>query len=90
MSVNPHRRLRSETVDVSIRFTDASGEERSHDLAVCLAVNDEYQLRELNFVTRGKCGSGLDVMLAQLGIALSRIIQGRDPEGEAERAEGAL
>ena len=84
MSLNPHRRLRSETTDISIRFKDASGEERCHELAVCLAVDSRGRLRELNFVTRGKIGSGLDDMLKQLGIQISRVIQGRDPNGEAE------
>lgn len=84
ISLNPHRRLRGETVDLQIRLKDAAGEERCHNLAVCLAVDDDYHLHELNFVTRGKIGGGLDEMLSQLGIALSRIIQGRHPDGDGE------
>lgn len=74
------RRLRSETVNIKLRLKDASGEEREHRLAVCLAVDEHYRLFEMNFVTRGKIGQGLDEMLRELGIQLSRAIQGRDPE----------
>lgn len=78
-SVNPARRLRSETWDLEIRLRDASGEEHVHALAVCLAVDQRYGLRELNFVSRSRSGSGLDELLSELGIQLSRIIQGRNP-----------
>lgn len=78
-ALNAYRRLRCETVPMTIRIGDGE-----HRLAVCLAVDDDLRLRELNFVTRGKIGQGLDDMLTELGIQLSRIIQGRDPEtGEA-------
>ncbi len=67
-------RLRSETTDLRIHVGDGW-----HDLAVCLAVDDDYRIHELNFVTRGKIGHGLDDMLSELGIQISRVLQGRDP-----------
>lgn len=79
MSLNPHRRLRSETVDLEIRVGEGV-----HRLAVSLAVDEKDGLREIVFVTRGKVGHGLDDMLRELGIQLSRAIQGRNPDGEAE------
>lgn len=80
MTLNPHRRLRSETTDLLLWIKDAAGSEKCHKLAVCLAVDDQGALRELQFVTRGTIGAGLDNMLRDLGISLSRVIQGRDPE----------
>ena len=58
---------------------------------VCLAYDREGVLRELNIVSRGKIGHGLDLALHDLGIKLSRAIQGRDPDtGElAEFSEAA-
>ncbi len=39
---------------------------------------------EVVFVSRGKIGQGMDLLLSNLGIAISRAIQGRDPNtGEA-------
>lgn len=37
------------------------------------------KVQDLIFVSRGKIGQGLDHMLADLGICVSRIIQDRDP-----------
>lgn len=34
---------------------------------------------EIVFVGRGKIGNGMDLLLTNLGIALSRILQSRDP-----------
>ena len=66
-------RIPSTTWDVTI------GE--GHHLKVSLAYDkDTGTLREVVFVGRGKSGHGLDDMLSELGIKLSRIIQGRDPE----------
>ena len=72
--VNPHRRLRSETVDIEIQIDDGS-----HKFEVSLAYDDVGILREIAFVGRGKCGGGLDHILRELGIQLSRAIQGRNP-----------
>lgn len=66
-------RIPSTTWDVTI------GE--GHHLKISLAYEkDGGALREVVFVGRGKSGHGLDDMLSELGIKLSRIIQGRDPE----------
>ncbi len=69
------RRLRSETVGLNIQLANGF-----HSLAVSLAVDDDHRLREIIFVSRGKIGQGLDEMFRELGIQLSRAIQGRDPE----------
>lgn len=34
---------------------------------------------EISFVGRGKIGQGVDLLLQDMGIAVSRAIQGRDP-----------
>jgi hypothetical protein len=73
--VNAHRRLRSETVSLTLRV--ASG---CHRLDVSLAYDDAAVLREIAFVGRGKIGHGLDDMLRELGIQLSRAVQRRDPD----------
>lgn len=43
-------------------------------------------VRELFFVGRGKSGHGLDAILAELGVKLSRILQGRHAETGEELA----
>jgi hypothetical protein len=73
--LNAHRRLRSETVSLALRV--ATG---CHRLDVSLAYDGADVLREIAFVGRGKIGHGLDDMLRELGIQLSRAIQRRDPE----------
>lgn len=75
-AINPARRLRSETFDLTIRLGEGE-----HRLAVSLCyAQDSYRLTEIAFVGRGKIGHGLDDMLRELGIQLSRAIQGRDPD----------
>ena len=71
---NPHNRLRSVTVGLEIPIADGS-----HKFAASLAYDKSGILREVVFVGRGKSGQGLDSMLMELGIQLSRAIQGRDP-----------
>lgn len=73
--MKPGRRLRSETVPLTIELSNGT-----HQLDVSLIYDEDYLLREIAFVGRGKIGSGLDIMLADLGVKLSRAIQGRDPE----------
>lgn len=78
MTLNPHRRLRSETVDLTVPLGEGF-----HHLTVSLAVDSNHNLRELVFVRRpGRVGDPLDDMFRELGIRLSRIIQGRSPDGE--------
>ena len=71
-------RLKSETVSIRLGV-DNSG--LGHDLDVSLAYDQiTARLREVIFVGRGKIGHGMDDMFRELGIKLSRAIQGRDPE----------
>lgn len=74
-AVNPHRRLRSETVTLTLDVGEGH-----HVLDVSLAYDRFGALREMVFVGRGKIGQGLDLLLHDLGIKLSRAIQGRDPD----------
>lgn len=77
--MTPRRRLRGETVPFRLEL-----ENGVHDLAVSLMYDETLSLHEVVFVTRGKIGQGLDHLLTDLGIKLSRAIQGRDPNtGEA-------
>lgn len=82
MRVNPHRRLRAETVSMAIELSGGV-----HHLDVSLAYDKDRQLREVAFVGRGKIGHGLDDLLRELGIKLSRAIQGRNPDTGAETPE---
>jgi len=75
-ALNPHRRLRSETTDLTLRL----GKGGAHRLSVSFAYDGAGILREIAFVGRGKIGHGLDDMLRELGIQLSRAIQRRDPD----------
>ena len=77
MSTDPSnaRRLPCETVSLSI---DLNG--GRHNLDVSLAYDESNVLREVVFVGRGRIGHGLDPLLHDLGIKLSRIIQGRHPD----------
>ena len=73
--VNPHRRLMSETYSLTLELPKGN-----HFLDVCLAYDSDMRLREVNFVGRGKIGEGMDDLLRDLGIKLSRAIQGRSPD----------
>ena len=79
--LNQHRRLRSETVAMILEHAGAQ-----HPLDVSLAYDADGALREIVFVGRGKIGQGLDLLLHDLGIKLSRAIQGRNPDtGQGEK-----
>ncbi len=72
-------RLRCETVDLTIGKTEKNPV--GHKLKLSLAYDPETKLlREVVFVGRGKSGHGLDFLLHDLGIAVSRAIQGRNPD----------
>lgn len=77
-------RLDCRTVSIVLEIPGAPGQKtHSHNLDVSLAYRDN-KLWEVVFVGRGKIGHGLDFMLNNLGIAISRAIQERDPNtGEA-------
>jgi hypothetical protein len=56
----------------------------AHHLDVSLVYGADDHLRELVFVGRGKVGQGLDLLLTDLGIKISRALQHRNPDtGEA-------
>ena len=77
------QRLQSETFTLLVSGGDAlpSGEPPVHELDVSLAWLPDGTLHDVIFVGRGKIGHGLDMMLTDLGIQISRAIQGRDPLG---------
>lgn len=83
-------RLPSEVVAIRLGgVPDAAGETLGHELAVALAWHpDTGALQEIAFVGRGKSGQGLDLLLAELGVKLTRAIQGRDPETGVPLATG--
>jgi hypothetical protein len=74
-----HRRIPSATFDITLRTPrpDKTVDERV--VTAHLAYVDG-RLHEIGFVGRGKIGSGLDHMLLDLGVGLSRAIQGRHPD----------
>lgn len=78
------RRLESETVPLTLEVPTKDEEGKDaiahHALEVSLAYGADGRLRELVFVGRGKVGHGLDLLLHDLGIKVSRAIQGRDPD----------
>ena len=88
--MRPATRLPCNNVDITLGATEAVEATETteakpafagHPLTVSLADDPETGLlREVVFVTRGKIGSGIDLMFHELGIKLSRAIQGRDPE----------
>lgn len=51
-----------------------------HHLDVSLAYLPNGTLYEIAFTGRGKVGHGLDLILSDLGVKLSRAIQGRNPD----------
>lgn len=79
-------RLPAETVMITVGQDPNDEQSRGHKLKVSLAYDPDTQaLREVIFVERTKTGTGLHELLAELGIKLSRAIQGRDPEDGSER-----
>lgn len=77
------RRLPSETFTLlCVGGELPDGSRAEHLIEVSLAWEPSGRLQDVIFVTRGKCGSGMDLLLNDLGIQLSRAIQGRDPLGE--------
>jgi hypothetical protein len=76
MSIPKTNRLLSITVPMTLQIADGA-----HELELSLAYHPETgALHELVFVGRGKVGHGIDILLHDLGIKVSRAIQGRDPD----------
>ncbi len=51
-----------------------------HKFHVTIGRDDAGHVQEVFFVGRGKSGHGLDILMAELGVKLSRLIQDRHPE----------
>lgn len=86
--MKPERRLRSETVSIDLDAgPDPAGAPAIHRFDVSLAYGENGILREVVFVGRGKVGHGIDLLFHDLGIKLSRAIQGRDPNIETLQSE---
>jgi hypothetical protein len=77
-----YRRLPSETWEIILKPAGWAPGDPVHQLAVSLVWTppDYIVLHEIVFVGRGKIGHGLDQMLVDLGVQISRAIQGRDPQ----------
>ena len=71
-------RLRSETVDFTLHAAPDGSE--THSMTLCLAYDEQGALHEINIVSRGRIGHGLDLALHDLGIRISRAIQDRNPD----------
>ena len=74
LQMRPTSRLRSITHKVHIQ-TSADG---VHELDIAIGYDASGYPLEIAFVGRGKFGHGIDQMMANLGIALSRILQFRN------------
>lgn len=71
----PANRMETSTYD----YRMAVGE-GFHDIAISVSTDKSGKVQKVMFPTRGKIGHGMDHMLSDLGIAVSRAIQGRDPQ----------
>lgn len=74
------RRLRGETVSMTLEVPAANGEVARHRLDMNMAYAPDGNLHEISFGGRGKIGQGMDLLLSDLGIKISRALQGRDPD----------
>lgn len=61
-----------------------------HKITANLGYTEQAELIEIGFVEAGKAGHGIQLLLAELGLRLSRIIQGRDPGSEAHPSPEAI
>lgn len=83
--IKPPTRLPSETYDLTLRVGDGV-----HNLAVSFVRDPRTgAVVELIFVERGKIGHGLDNMLRDLGVQISRLLQGRAAQAEDAKNPGA-
>ena len=78
--LRPPRRLPSVTTTVKIGVADDGGGGHTLEISLVYLDTEPAQLVEVVFQSAGKIGSGLDLLLQELGIKLSRFIQGRHPE----------
>lgn len=56
-----------------------------HKITANLGYTEQAELIEIGFVEAGKAGHGIQLLLAELGLRLSRVIQGRDPSDDAHQ-----
>ncbi len=68
-------RLNCENVDLTLEVSVGL-----HHIIVALAYDENDVLHEINFVGGWKIGQGIGLLLHDLGIKLSRAIQGRNPD----------
>ena len=76
MSRKTPRRLRAENVSFTIGIDGRA----DHLITVNLGYDKSGDLCEIAFCEAGKIGHGLHLLLSDLGVKLSRVIQRRDPE----------
>lgn len=84
----PKARLKAE----SVSFVIGDGQQhRGHAITANLGYDpDTGQLVEIAFCEAGKIGHGVQILLSELGIKLSRALQQRNPEtGEEDENEPA-
>lgn len=74
------RRLQGETFSMILDVPAADGEVAHHHVDANLSYAPDGTLHEISFVGAGKAGHGISLLLSDLGIKLSRAIQGRSPE----------
>ncbi len=85
-NIRPGRRgkigwLRCENFEFTISGgIGRSGKQVKHTVILSVARTPDGVLHEVVIEGRGKIGQGKDLMLHDLSIAMSRIIQERDPE----------
>lgn len=58
---------------------------RGHKVTVNLAYTEQAELIEIGFHETGNVGHPLQLLFSELGLRLSRVIQGRDPSDEAHQ-----
>lgn len=80
MMPKPRNRLSCESHTFAIGIEGRA----DHVITVNLGRDDDSRLWDVAFVESGKIGHGLHLLLADLGLKLSRILQSRDPETGAE------
>jgi len=78
------RRLKSYNYHHTLKIAEGK-----HELDITVAYDKYGHVHEIAFSSRGTIGQGMDQMLVDLGIAVSRAIQDRDPiTGDDISSEG--
>ena len=65
---------------MTLEVPAADGNVARHKLDLTMAYAPDGTLHEIAFGGRGKIGQGMDLLLRDLGIKVSRAIQGRNPD----------